>query len=225
VKSPHLRAADLCDELDELARMQPAHTRSAAVRKGWTAHVRRTIAQLRAVLIEADREVAEAFEDRSRRTFGGWKSSRTCAWCKGPMPGSARADASTCSKRCRQAKARKSRHPVFPPGIRSSSTRRTRRAEMLQGTRATDATAAGGNDGCDGTSSADWRSPERRAAREQLDIMAPPITPRGDGQRKSALQVALELADAELAPRRSRSAAQRRLEPEETTDGPRRKGG
>lgn len=32
--------------------------------------------------------------------------SRACAWCRGPIDGSARVDARTCSQRCRQAKAR-----------------------------------------------------------------------------------------------------------------------
>lgn len=31
---------------------------------------------------------------------------RMCAWCKGPIPDSARRDAVTCSKRCRQARSR-----------------------------------------------------------------------------------------------------------------------
>ncbi|MCK2031251.1 hypothetical protein [Microbacterium galbinum] len=33
-------------------------------------------------------------------------SARECAWCRGPIPASARADAICCSKRCRQARHR-----------------------------------------------------------------------------------------------------------------------
>lgn len=47
-------------------------------------------------------------------------STKQCAWCYGPIPRAARRDTLTCSKKCRQAKAR-FRVGVAPP---SSETRR-----------------------------------------------------------------------------------------------------
>jgi hypothetical protein len=42
------------------------------------------------------------------------KTDRTCAWCEGDMPITARADALTCSVRCRVASHRAARKRVFP---------------------------------------------------------------------------------------------------------------
>lgn len=163
MKSAHLQACDLVDQLDELTRARPTFV----WRENWTAHVRRVCAELRAKLIEADREVADAFDARHSR----YAHRKPCAWCGGPLPTNARADATTCSKRCRQAKHRGGsgkKVRLWPKGMR------TRRAAAC----ATDATSNAGDNRRKrraSLSADDWRSPERRAQREQLTIIAPPI--------------------------------------------------
>lgn len=42
----------------------------------------------------------------SRRPRPDSTATRTCAWCDSPLPAAARSDALTCSRRCRQARAR-----------------------------------------------------------------------------------------------------------------------
>jgi hypothetical protein len=181
MKSPHLQACDLVDALDELVRARPQYQ----WRENWTAHVRKLLAELHVKLVEADREVGDAFD--AKRTRWGMQR-RPCAWCGGPLPDDARCDVMTCSKRCRQAKsrggtARKLR--IWPKGIRTSRA----------AARATDATSSSTTSATDATSVEldnrrkrrgeldDWRSDERRAQRQQLTMsIAPPIgaQPNGD---------------------------------------------
>lgn len=115
MKSAHLRARDKLDELDELHRAQP---RWGWQRDNWRAQVRRVIAECQTLMLEADRDVADAHDTR--------KGPRSCSWCRGPIPTDARSDATTCSKKCRQAKHRggSARKPLWPKGTRTSSTPR-----------------------------------------------------------------------------------------------------
>jgi hypothetical protein len=55
---------------------------------------------------------------RSRR------DTSRCEWCEGPIPADARADAKTCSKRCRQAKARFKVSPAPAPAAGATRPRR-----------------------------------------------------------------------------------------------------
>lgn len=164
MKSPHLQACDIADQLDELVRMRGAYRWNDS----WQANVRKLLAELRVKLVEADREVGDAFD--AKRTRWGMQR-RPCAWCGGPMPEDARCDATTCSKRCRQAKSRGGtgrKVRVWPRGIRTRSSA----AEF-----ATDATDSARSRATDATlETDDWRSAQRRAQREQLALMtAPPI--------------------------------------------------
>lgn len=179
MKTPHLQACDIVDQLDELVRMRGAYR----FNESWQGNVRKLLAELRAKLVEADREVGDAFD--AKRTRWGIKS-KPCAWCGGPMPTNARSDATTCSKRCRQAKSRGGtgrKVRLWPKGIRTArpagrATDATDDSTDVGATPATPATASElvkrrGRRAQLGPD--DWRSPERRANREQLCITAPPI--------------------------------------------------
>jgi hypothetical protein len=179
MKTPHLRACDIADRLDELVRAPSYRWRG----DGWRASVRKLLAQLHDELVAADREVADAFD--AKRTRWGVER-RPCAWCGGPMPEDARCDASTCSKRCRQAKSRGGtgrKVRVWPRGVRT-------RAPAGDATHATEVSADESVAAVAGDRELgkrrmrrgasippdDWRSAERRAQREQLSMMvAPPV--------------------------------------------------
>lgn len=69
------------------------------VRRGFARESKKLIAELREHLREADLDAWAAFEGRKR--------ARKCEHCGGPIPATARADATTCGKRCRQARHRR----------------------------------------------------------------------------------------------------------------------
>jgi hypothetical protein len=56
---------------------------------------------------------------------------RICAWCGGPIPARARRDAITCSKSCRQARHRVSRHASRGAAARRDGSRAARRDVSL----------------------------------------------------------------------------------------------
>lgn len=70
----------------------------------------------------------EALNDASAN--GSGPASRTCAWCLGSIPATARRDAVCCSVRCRQARHRFNRGAGMPADAsrRSGTTRRLHRA-------------------------------------------------------------------------------------------------
>ena len=59
----------------------------------------------------------------SRRTRPRPTGPRTCAWCSGPLAPDARADTVTCSRRCRQARARFARAVGTGPACPGSPRR------------------------------------------------------------------------------------------------------
>lgn len=147
MKSAHQRARDKAGELDEL--MATSNRWLGWHRDNWIAHVRRVTAELRALLLEADAEVADAFDSR--------RAPRACSWCRAPIPADARVDATTCSQKCRQAKYRGGTGRKVRPWPAAI----TRPRKPATSSSATDIRQP---------SPDDWHSPERRAQREQLEV-------------------------------------------------------
>lgn len=167
-KSAHMRARDKATELDELHRMYRHRpwSRTAEV----DAHARRLLAELMALLLEADRDVADAYDTR--------RGPRACSYCRGPIPPTARSDATTCSKRCRQAKHR------------GGSGRKVRPWPAVMYRRP----AGPATDETPKLELADWRSAEARALREQLGMARLFEEPELDGAAATAQPSTAELA-------------------------------
>lgn len=97
------KATDLLDQLDEHVRALQSGKLKQWQRDGYVRSARQLVGKIRANLVVVDAELWDAFDDRKR--------SRTCSECPQRIPASSRRDAVTCSKRCRQARARRRARP------------------------------------------------------------------------------------------------------------------